>query len=253
MNKLKIHQFLFTFKDSKIIFYFIALISTFFLLGLIDYRLGSYKDESFWGNVLVEAHGMLMDIFLLGLIVTIFEVLRADKEKIERYKEEIDDYRGWIEAEAMHRILGNIKRLNRLGVSKIDLHACNLQGAYYASANLEEARMWHIVMNNAIFWYANLKKASLFKAQLKGADLKGANLTSAFLVEANFEGAKLEGVTLDNAIVSEVDWIEKLASLSVKGIEEIKEKYFIDPKGFDNIKLDDKVVVYKCYFLKRKN
>lgn len=249
----KIKRFLLTLKDPRVIFFFIALILSTFLVGFIDFRLGNFKDENFLANVLVEAHGMLMDIFLLGLILSIYDTIREDKQKIERYQEEIDDFRGWLEAEAMHRILGNMKRLNRLGVSKIDLYACNLQGAYYAGANLEEARMWHIVINHAIFWYANLKKASLFKSQLKGTDLKGANLTSAFLVEANFEGAKLEGVTLDNAIVSEVDWIERLESLSVKGIEDIKEKYFIDPNGFDNVKLDDKFVVYKCYFIRRKN
>ena len=55
----------------------------------------SYKD------IAVEFHGMVFDIILFGLVLTFYEWMTDRRDKINRYREEIDDYLGWESDEAM--------------------------------------------------------------------------------------------------------------------------------------------------------
>ena len=146
-------------------------------------------------GLLTEANGMVFDLLVFGILLSIYEKLREKRDKIERLHEEIDDYREWSEDEAMYRIVGAVKRLNKLGVSKIDLTFCFLEGANLSCANLQ-----------------------------------GANLTAANLQGALFDGANLQGAYLLHANVGK-DWFEELEKRNIKGREKIKAKYLIDENG----------------------
>ena len=69
-------------------------------------------NDIFIRDVLVEAHGMLFDILIIGTFIfalhELVEKRRERKSKIKRWQEEIDDYRGWDEKEATIKIVGNI-------------------------------------------------------------------------------------------------------------------------------------------------
>jgi hypothetical protein len=76
---------------------------------------------------------------------------RQIQREIERYHDEIESYRWWGSEEARCRIVANIRSLNRLGVTKIDLMACCLQ-----RARLENARL-----DGSDFYMTNLRGANL--------------------------------------------------------------------------------------------
>ena len=116
------------------------------VLDVLLLRSGNHGGaESLFRDVLIETHGMLFDILLFGILLAIYEGIlerRRDREKaeeerisqIKRYEEEIDDFRGWHEAEAMYRNVGNIRRLNHLGITEI-----NLENSHLVRANLRGA------------------------------------------------------------------------------------------------------------------
>ena len=90
----------------------------FLLAALVVYRLTITKvdlayNKEFIRDVLVEAHGMLFDILIIGTFIfalhTLVESRREKKRNIERWQEEIYDFIGWESEEAKVRILGNIK------------------------------------------------------------------------------------------------------------------------------------------------
>jgi uncharacterized protein YjbI with pentapeptide repeats len=190
-------------------------ISAFILWTVLMCNENSKEGGDFsWHDIKVEANGMIFDLFVFGVLVSIYNGFRADKDKIERLKEEIDDYRGWDEKEAMYRIIGIIKRLNKLGVSKIDLRKCflhnadlieanlqkadlseaKLQGANFQRANLNEVEMSETILDGA-----NLQQVDFYKANLKAAQLQGANLRLATLNEADLWGADLTSAKLQMA------------------------------------------------------
>ena len=156
--------------------------------------------------------------------------------EIRRYHEEIDDFRGWDSDEAGYRIAGNIKRLNRNGITNIQLERChlvqvNLGGADLSYANLVHANLNHAILSYAILspadlGYADLSGASLFHADLSGALLDGANLSGADLRYANLRDVRLltnEQLAQAESLIGAT--LPDGTVLTEEGSEEFKERY----------------------------
>jgi len=146
---------------------------------------GRYAEPDFRDSLIAELHGMLLDLLVIGAFIQGFSALGARRhdrlQRIGRWQEEIEDYLGWDEKEATLRIVGNIKRLNREGVSNITLVNAYLPAAQLYLTNLRRADMRG----------ANLRGASLFRVDLRGADLWQADL-----LDADLRGAKFDKTTL---------------------------------------------------------
>ncbi|MEL6592183.1 MAG: pentapeptide repeat-containing protein [Bacteroidota bacterium] len=156
-------------------------------------------------GVLVEAHGLIFDLLLFGILLGVYDiVLRRRNERIreqeriedlvKRYMEEIDDYRGWKSEEAMFRTVGNLKRLNGLGISRMDLCNC-----YLSKANLRTVNLSYATMREVRLVEADLRKALLQGADLQLAYLNGANLNNAQLAETNLNKSTLVNANLQHA------------------------------------------------------
>lgn len=91
----------------------------------------NYKDgaDFSWHDLLVEANGMVFDLLVFGILLSLYEALKEKREKIERLMEEIEDYRDWQGQEAVYRTVGAIRRLIDLKAdrSKVSLHNCCLE------------------------------------------------------------------------------------------------------------------------------
>jgi BTB/POZ domain-containing protein KCTD9 len=177
---------------------FLALVvSGALVLGLTKLFFG--YDRPFFENIMVEAHGMLLDILVIGLFILWLNKLGEKRLENRRYHEEIDDFRYWHSEEAAYRIAGTIKRLNRNGVSSINLAYCYLARIILYEANLEDADLGDANFEGTVLGRANLEGAFLGRANLKGADLAWANLKGADLMDANLKGAILGGANLKGA------------------------------------------------------
>jgi hypothetical protein len=139
------------------------------------------SDPSFWVNVLAEAHGVLLDLLLFGCLLLWFDQKAERRRQIERYKNAIDDFLGWETEEAMYRIAGNIRRLNREGASPT-----TLRDAYLAGADLKNATLSEVSLNGATLAGATLQDADLSGSYLGNADLSDADLHRADLSGAHF-------------------------------------------------------------------
>ena len=161
------------------------------LLGLLVYQ--AFAPVAL-GDVMVEAWGLLFDAVLFGFLLVWVNVRRAKKDQIERYVEELEDYRR-LETEAgSARSAGILVRLAKSGGGDrapggMYLAKADLRGADLSGANLNRA---------------DLRGAHLFRADLGGAYLHGANLCGADLGGAHFRGADLSGAHLRGADLSGV-------------------------------------------------
>ena len=100
--------------------------------------------------------------------------------------------------------------LNKINLSKANLHKVYLLGAMLFEANFTEANMEKMNLEEAYLIKANLsranlKEAKLSKANLTESDLRGANLTGADLSEANLTEADLRGADLTEADFTKTD------------------------------------------------
>src|SRR6188768_4159462 len=98
----------------------VLLIVTVVVIGLsLQYYINDF--DSFMGQVLAEAHGMIFDIAVIGILLVWLNRNGEIRQRIRTYKDEIDDFRLWESEEAAFRTVGNIKRLNRHKIHEINL------------------------------------------------------------------------------------------------------------------------------------
>jgi uncharacterized protein YjbI with pentapeptide repeats len=164
---------------------YICLISG-FLVTLISWRYWQRNFSGFLENILIEAHGMVLDLLVIGWLVFWINQLAEKRLTIKRYNEEIEDFLGWEGNEAKFRIIGLIRRLNGLHTRPAKLHR-----AFLVEGELENVDLRGVDLRDA-----HLESASLNDANLEGADLRGAFLHKAQLRHANLKKVDLRGANL---------------------------------------------------------
>ncbi len=177
----------------------IALIVVGTLVIGLSFKFYINNTEKFYENVLVEGHGMLLDIIIFGLIFTYINISNSKKMEIQRFKEEIDDFRHWKELEASYRIAGILRRLDKYKINNLDLSDCYLRDAYLEKIHLKLAKLEKANLHSAHLGYANLQGANLRIANLENADLRISNLEEADLKLANLKNSTLRIVNFKNA------------------------------------------------------
>jgi uncharacterized protein YjbI with pentapeptide repeats len=171
--------------------------------------------DSFIQQVLAEAHGMIFDIAVIGILIFWLNQNGEIKQRIRTYKDEIDDFRLWESEEAAFRTVGNIKRLNRHKIHEINLVNCylprtnlnyaNLSGSNMNSANITQSYLIESNLENARLNQTNFENSNLNQAILKGAYASGANFKDSFLIKAQFENAFLIKANFSNAFLMEAN------------------------------------------------
>jgi BTB/POZ domain-containing protein KCTD9 len=234
---------------SFLVLIFIALL----VIGLsLPYYISNFGE--FYMQVLAEAHGMIFDIAVIGILIFWLNKSGEKRLRIKTYKDEIDDFRLWTSEEAAFRTVGNIKRLNRNKIYELNLVDCflaktnlnyaileesNLNNANLSHAKLIECNLQNARLNQTNLEYANLNQAKLYSAYASGANFKDAflikaNFEKAFLIKANFSnahmmetnlnGAYLNGANFDNANLYKAD-LRNTIGLTIEQFEKVKTLY----------------------------
>jgi BTB/POZ domain-containing protein KCTD9 len=182
------------------------------VIGLsLPYYINDFRN--FWMQVLAEAHGMIFDIAVIGILLYWLNQNGEARQRIRTYKDEIDDFRLWESDEAAFRTVGSIKRLNRQKIHEINLVNChlvrtnlnyvNLKASNLNSTNLSNASLIETNLENTRLNQTNFENSNLNQANLKGAYASGANFKDAFLIKAQFENAFLIKTNFKNAFLME--------------------------------------------------
>lgn len=213
--------------------------------------------DTFIQQVLAEAHGMIFDIAVIGILIFWLNQNGEIRQRIRTYKDEIDDFRMWESEEAAFRTVGNIKRLNRHRIHEINLVNChlprtnlsyvNLSGSNLNSANVSQSSLIEANLENARLNQTNFENSNLNQAILRGAYASGANFKDAFLIKAQFEGAFLIKANLNNAFLMEAN----LQNCYVMGADfENASLYKADLRGAKGLTVEQLAKVKTLYLAK---
>ena len=161
----------------------IVLVISVVLVVAVSMCLKGYVEEGFLYGVLVEAHGLLFELAVLGiLIVWLNQRGQAVRERVALH-DEIETYRYWISDESQYRTVGCIRILNSMGVSVFDLRSCK---------HLKGANLYGVDLSGSILVGADLSGANLADVKLDDADLTGVDMTNAtYLTEDQLLGAQI--------------------------------------------------------------
>jgi BTB/POZ domain-containing protein KCTD9 len=174
-----------------------------------------YGAADFAEQILIQAHGMVFDIGVIGILLYWLNQNGERIREIRHHVSEIDDFRTWLSEESAFRTVGNIKRLNRHKIYNIDLVNChlpntnlshtNLTSSNINSANLSKTTMIETNLENTRLNQTNFQESNLNHANLKGAYANAANFDHAFLIKSNFENAFLIKTSFKNAFLMEAN------------------------------------------------
>lgn len=225
------------------LFFLVAGIMAFFGIIYLD----KLDPEFSYHDILVEAHGMLYDILVFGVLLSIYDAIRLRREKKERLTLELETFKFWREEEGVLRKVNLIKRL--IGNSRLILDGYYLENAKLDHLNLNKASFIGAFLNGSSLNYSQLKKVFFLNAKLEntsfvGSNLEGVNLRYTILKGANFKNANLtaadlrgvplfevnfEDTILENCMVQSEDWINKLDEWGVKTMYDsnLNEKYYL--------------------------
>ncbi len=162
----------------------------------------------FLGAVVLAVRDLLPDAYknyfvifaCLALIAHFgFQIyMEANKKRdlIRHYHEEIEDFRDWKSEEATYRILGNVKRLSRLGETTFDLNRCNLSGIHVKGLTMKDSDL------NCI----DLSNSHISDCEFRNVDFTGANLARATIVRSSFVDCRIDRANYFDAILLNVDF-----------------------------------------------
>lgn len=141
---------------------------------------GLYSKD-FFENVLVEAHGMILDLLVIGLVAYLFQRRseRSDlKKQVLRDLEDLRHYRG---SDAGYRIYGELRRLSSLGVKKVTIATARINDVSLEGLDLVDSSAQGVVIS----------KSSLRDCAFTGCDFDGAVFLDVRAKRTTFRGAKL--------------------------------------------------------------
>lgn len=221
----------------------------------LKYYLSDFNN--FFAQVLAEAHGMLFDIAIIGMLIFWLNKNGETRQRIRTYKDEIDDFRLWESEEAAFRTVGNIKRLNRHNINDLNLVNCylartnlnyvNLAGSNLNSANISNAFLIEANMENTRLNQTNFENSNLNQANLQSAYASGANFKDAFLIKADMENAFLIKTNFKNAFLMEAN----LRNCYLTGADfENASLYKADLRGAKGLSVDQLTKAKTLYLAK---
>nr|WKN35334.1 pentapeptide repeat-containing protein [Tunicatimonas sp. TK19036] len=223
----------------------------------------SYYVEDYYnfvGQVLAEAHGMLFDIAVIGILIYWINESGQKRLRIRMYQDEIEDFRLWESEESAFRTAGNIKRLNRYKKYKLDLVNCylkrtnlshimlkgsNLNSANITHSNLIQCNLENARMNQTDFQGSNLNQANLARSYASGANFSDtflikSNLEGSFLIKANFENALLTETNLKGTVMMGTNLKNaNLYKADLRGAEGLTIEQLLEAKTIQQAKLDE--------------
>jgi len=241
-------------------------------LVVVTFSLPYYLNrfDFFFPQILVEAHGMLFDVAVIGILIFWLNKIGEERRRIKTYLDEIDDFRLWESDEAAFRTVGNIKRLNQnkiyninlvncylaktnlshvnlssanlnsSNLSSANLVGCNLENARLNQTNLENAQLNQVNLSHSFASGANFKDAVLIKANFENAFLIKTDFTNAFLMEAKLNGCHVTGANFDNANLYKADF-RGIRGLDLENLSKVKTLFLAK---FDDEIMDQLALLY---------
>jgi len=169
-------------------------------------RIGLYE-KGFWENILVEAHGMAIELVIVGILVIWLDSRRSTNGEIVRLNEDLVDYAQLDFPEINVKKLGHIKRLNAAGVMQINvqnlaLNSLNVRGVCIRDSKTIGLRISNGTVSNSSFINVQMRSSNFENTTIKSSKFEYCNL-----LKSNFGNSTCKGVNFSNSVIERADFI----------------------------------------------
>lgn len=131
-------------------------------------------EDSFYLGFITNMYNSVLDFAMFSIVLFILLRRHDEDDKIQKYKDNIEDCRYWYAEEAAFRNVGNIRRLQELGIQELNLSKTTLLNT-------------------------KLKNITFVNTLLMGSCLDGTNFEKSIFKKCNFQGASAKKSSFNNA------------------------------------------------------
>lgn len=177
----------------------VILIIGFFTISFNDSKFGLYESTDFWENILVESHGFILDVFIIGFVFIIIMNHYEKRREIHELNNKIEFNRHIRTDEAKYTIFSAIGLLNKVKQTKFDLHQCDLSGLIMSKFNLSGSSIHAVNFTNSNIKESELRQVNGERTIFDNTNLTSSNFNSSRLYRAVFKKAKARSSNFANS------------------------------------------------------
>ncbi len=107
------------------------------VLLLAAFLWARFSEPPDFGDLQVEFWGLIFDVAVILVGFGIIQHYKQKRDDISRHSEVIEDLKRWDSDEAKHRVLGAMRRLNRLGKTDFELSGAHLKNASFTDYGIK--------------------------------------------------------------------------------------------------------------------
>ncbi|WP_339443619.1 pentapeptide repeat-containing protein [Pseudomonas hunanensis] len=186
---------------------------------LPNVTLGLYSRD-FWENYLVELHGMILELAVVGGLILWLDSRRVGRSEIKRQLEDLNDYALLDAPEINLKKIGILKRLNEarvtcFNVANISVFGMLLNNFEAKGGKLIGFKIAQGVLKNVLFYDVMMRSSNF-----EGCEIKNSRFTKCNLLKSKFTGAACRGVSFEGAVLERCDFTDcDLQSANLKGAD----------------------------------
>ena len=221
----------------------------------------TFKIPYSFENIYPEIFGLLFDVVLFGVIISIYQMSNEKKKAIKIEKDIIDDFRGWKSNEASHRILGSIKRLQRLGIFSHNLKSCYFEGVEFHKLCFSNSKMTNVSIidtdiNNTDFLDIKSRSLKIRNKSIFGShfirgklefSLQTDHISSTLFKDIDLTNSRLNITSMTRVLFQEVKFIHSNFKFQncncIEFVDCIFDECIVNKDFFEIISNDDSRVV----------
>lgn len=169
-------------------------------------RIGLYEKD-FWENILVEAHGMVIELVIVGVLVIWLDSRRSTNSEIVRLNEDLVDYAQLDFPEINVKKLGHIKRLNAAGIMQINVQNLALNGLNVRGICIRNSKTIGLKVSNGTVSSSSFINVQMRSSNFENTTIKNSKFENCNLLKSKFGNATCKGISFSNSVIERVDFI----------------------------------------------
>ncbi|MFL1802813.1 pentapeptide repeat-containing protein [Plesiomonas shigelloides] len=168
-------------------------------------QIGLYN-KGFWENFLVEVHGIVFELSIVGVLILWLDSKRNKSNDIQRLKEDLDDYATLDFPEINVKKLGHIKRLNQYNIYNINVQNLILNGLRVKNITTENSRLIGLKVVKGTIVDCQFKSMQMRSSDFQESTIKCSSFENCNLLRSKFNGAACKGIKFSKSTLERADF-----------------------------------------------
>lgn len=167
--------------------------------------LGLYNRD-FWENVLVEMHGMVVELAVVGILLLWLDGRRGKKKELAQCREDLKNYATLDFPESHLKKIGALKTLISADEAGLDARYLHLSGRSLADINVSGWNLIGLKVNGGKLEKSKFENVDARSSNFVQCKMKNVTFDGGSLYRCKFEGAKLRQVLFKNVRIEKAEF-----------------------------------------------